>query len=38
MVADRYQDLSRQMSALLAAVELVLKVYAGSTVLREELR
>jgi hypothetical protein len=38
VVADRYQDLSSQMSALLAAVKLILKVHTSSTILGEELR
>jgi hypothetical protein len=37
MVADRYQNLSSQMSTFLATVELVLEVYTGSTVLGEQL-
>ena len=37
MVAYWYENFACEMSALLAAMELVLEVYACSSVLREEL-
>ena len=37
MIAHGHEDLTRQMATLLAAVQLILKVYGRGTVLGEEL-